>query len=54
MDPVSGEPIDVWCRNITAAVNAEIRVAKIVGRNQEDVRSLWLAVPRLAKDAGDG
>ena len=49
VDPVSGEPIDMWRRYITAAVNAEIRVAKIVGNNQEDVRLPGLAVLRFGE-----
>jgi hypothetical protein len=48
------DPIDVWCWNVSAAVNADVRVAQVVGHNQQDIRSLCLTVPHLVNDTGDG
>ena len=51
-DSFSSDPIDVGCWNIPAAVNADVRVADVVGHNQPDV--VVSDRSPLANGTGDG
>jgi hypothetical protein len=47
------DAVDVWCWNILAAVNTDVRIAHVIGHYQHDIRSLSLTVRRLENDADD-